>query len=178
MRMNCITKAKYLGKHMAYKFWALLFLTCACHHKPDHSDLAFAAMKSYVKQIQKSSDLKLTGMGGSMNDIERFEIWLERNDKVSLADARKLIIKLTEGLIDKINADEKIRPFLHSYPIANQNVNIHIIFKAAETPSTHDFPYFVSLHSGKLWYRARGMSEYNDELILNESYAEAMKISR
>ncbi len=162
---------------MAYKFWTLLFLTCACHHQPDHSDLAFAAMKSYAKHLQKNSGLRITGMGGSMmNDIERFEIWLERDDKISLADARKLIIKLTEGFIDKINADEKIRPFLHSYPITNQNVNFHIIFKAAKTPSTHDFPYFVSLHSGKLWYRARGMSEYNDELILSESYADAVKI--
>lgn len=162
--------------------YAFLLLCCSCHHEIDHGDLAVTAMRSYAKQVRKEFGFELSAFGGCMmNDIEIFEVTFARNDKVTVDEARRLIVQISEGFIAKINADEKIRPYLHNYPITQKNVRFHLSFAATRAePPGNSFVYYVSSTNGKIFYDSFDNSIPRDDQqivsLANEPYDEALKI--
>jgi hypothetical protein len=106
----------------------LFFASCTSDCK--HCDLAHEAMFSYAKE-QKKNGIHLQAKGGAMMDnIKFFDIsFISHKMNVSDEEAIRQITALCEGFIKKINADEKIRPYLRDYPITLKNLLFSISYK-------------------------------------------------
>jgi hypothetical protein len=114
----------------------MLFLA-SCTSDCKHCDLAHEAMLSYAKE-QKKNGIHLEAKGGAMMDnIKLFDIsFISPKMDVSDEEAIRQITALCEGFIKKINADEKIRPYLRDYPITQQN----LLFSISYHDKHYDFP--------------------------------------
>lgn len=161
---------------------ALLLLCTSCHHEPDHADLAFDAMGSYAREVRKKYGFELCSIGGSMmEEIEIFHMSFTRKDKGTIDKARQLIVKMTQEFIDKINADETIRPYLHDFPVTSENVNISLCFEATKKePPGNPFVYFVFSKKGTIFYGSYDNSippgHQHIVSLCDEPYNEALRI--
>src|SRR5271154_3345028 len=74
-------------------------------------------VKDYLYEMQKDFGLVCAGRGGCMaTRVESIDIFFDVYRKGSLEEARELFVKAQTRLVEKVNAHEKIRPFLKEYP--------------------------------------------------------------
>lgn len=106
----------------------LLLLLSACHKS--HSDLADEQMSLYAKKAYQEKGIVLEGSGGQMmNDIKVFTLSFNSNEHLSLEEARALVVQVVNEFLEQVNTNEKIRPYLHTYPLTVQNVFLMIGFR-------------------------------------------------
>ena len=78
-------------------------------------------INSFSKDMQKEYGLICVGSGGRMpHDVEEIDIMFYCYQYATIAEARQLFVTVTEKLVDKINQNEKIRPFLREYPFTSK----------------------------------------------------------
>lgn len=112
-------------KHL--KFFIFLLLLSACHKS--HSDLADEQMSCYAKKAYQEKGIVLEGSGGEMmNDIKVFTLSFNCFEHLTLAQTRVLMVQVIDEFLQQVNADEKIRPYLHDYPLTVKNVSLMIGF--------------------------------------------------
>ncbi len=159
----------------------------------------------FVKQMKTKHQLHCYGSGGSMpKDVEKIKVLFISYQHSTVDDARKVEVDAIQELLQRINAHEKIRPYLREYPFGPNRVDISISFRT----ETDDRPLdgsvaSVFLAKDKIFYRAAEiqmqeptpliyMNEKNEvvkELIgggprekliplMEETYEEALKIVR
>lgn len=64
-----------------------------------------------------------------MGDIQEVDATYVSKDKISVEEARKLFVEITEGYICLYNQNEEIRTYLHNYPVTDGNFDIMIGFE-------------------------------------------------
>jgi hypothetical protein len=158
----------------------LLFAGCV-HRSVPHVALANQQMHSFVKEMFKEKQLYVSGAGGSMmNDIKKLSIDFDSydNQKLSVAEARKLIVEITEKFIDEINCNEKIRPYLSKFPVDCNNVLLAISF--FEKPHIRVPDEFVGLlrqKDGMIYYAYYDAKEHRFKNGgYRERYEDALRI--
>lgn len=137
-------------------------------------------------------------------DVENIDVLFISYQQSTIDDARRMEVNGIESLLQRINAHEKIRPYLREFPFKIDRVNLSISFRT----ETDDRPLdgsvaFIFLARNKIFYRSAEiqiadpfpfiyMNEKNEvvkELIgggpkekliplLEEPYEEALKIVR
>lgn len=106
----------------------VLLLLSACHKS--HSDLADEQMSCYAKKAYQEKGIVLEGSGGAMmNDIKEFAMSFNCYDHLNLEQTRILMVKVVDEFLQQVNANEKIRPYLHNYPLTVKNVSLMIGFR-------------------------------------------------
>jgi len=100
-------------------------------HKPtpyeEHVDQLFL---TFAKQMQKKWKLIVFEMGGKLaNGIEEFGVNFYSFQKGTIEKAREMEIDATEKLLQLINSDPVIRPYLKEYPFTADRAKIIIQFK-------------------------------------------------
>jgi hypothetical protein len=100
-------------------------------------------VKAFEKDVKKKYGIICIGSGGTMRgSVERISLRFHSYQRTTLEEARELIVALKEDLIRRVNAHEKIRPFLKEYPFSWFGADIAISF-----------------------YKPRGSSHYLDESV-------------
>jgi hypothetical protein len=86
--------------------------------------------RDFVTEMEKETGLGCIGSGGSMpHDVEEIEVIFVGYRRATLEEARALTVLAIQKLLKKINAHEKIRPFLREYPFTESRVGIEISFQ-------------------------------------------------
>jgi hypothetical protein len=67
--------------------------------------------------------------------LRKFIYGFMRIKKTTIEEAREMIVALKTKLVDRVNAHEKIRPFLHEYPFTLRGADITIIFHKPKSAS-------------------------------------------
>lgn len=129
--------------------------------------------KAYIKQLQKTESIHSLSPGGSLfNDINQIGLELELIQEVTVAQARRLYVKYAESFIKMINADRRIRPYLHHYPVTIADLDFSLNFSDCQNRDVRP-PYIWSVSSveKKIYYTLSNIVRVHEE-----TYEEALRI--
>lgn len=134
--------------------------------------------ESFVREMEEQYGLICNGHGGRMpRDVEEISIDFISYHHATVEEARRLEVTVTEKFLNKINNNEKIRPFLREYPFKTNRAEVGISFRKPDNTLYSDGSVgFVYQVNNKIFYRAE--SEGSPKLIpiMEEPYEEALKI--
>jgi hypothetical protein len=86
-------------------------------------------INSFTKDMRKEYGLVCVGSGGRMAcGVETIKILFYAYRKATIEEARELMVKTKEKLVEKVNAHKKIRPFLIEDPFTWHGADIYIAF--------------------------------------------------
>jgi hypothetical protein len=145
---------------------------------PEYERYVDELVKTFALEMKNDLNLYCVGDGGRMpRDVEEIAIDFSINRRATLDEARKMEVYATEKLLQKINAHEKIRPFLREYPFTPARVGIRITFDDEFNAHYSDGTIaYMNLARGKIFY------SYQDPIagklidIHKESYEDALKL--
>lgn len=66
--------------------------------------------------------------GGMMRDVKLVSYQFGFERAVSLEEARTLLVDCMQRVLRTFNEDEKVRPYLHNYPMDSNNLRLGIVF--------------------------------------------------
>lgn len=81
----------------------------------------------FARQIEETYQFDYIGGGGSMrNDVEKVDVFFTTERKMTLNEAREIEVYMLKRLMELINGDEKLRPFLREYPFPSNRICIRV----------------------------------------------------
>lgn len=109
---------------------AVMLLASCSQHKSSNQNRALNEIsKKFSRSLQKDPDLTIIGTGSDGLDlIEKIAVTIQSHKRLSQEAARSLITSCTQELINIINTDPSIKPFLSTHPYTADNINLSIIF--------------------------------------------------
>jgi len=94
---------------------------------------------SFVKEMREKHQLRCHSIGGKVQGrVEEVGAKFQLIKHTSKDEAQKLLLALTERLVEKLNQDEEIRPYLIEYPFSTTRIKIRIIFTGSDHFSYDD----------------------------------------
>ena len=132
-----------------------------------------------------SSEMKkegfiLVGSGGAMMDnIKEFHLSYEKINSVDVDQARTILIDKALRLINIINSDVKIRPYLNNYPFNLKNINLDLFFtkeKGGFALAPNIATAFTHTRTGKVVFTADNPAKILLKIVHEETFEEALEI--
>jgi hypothetical protein len=144
----------------------------------DHIKFSDKVVSAYSKDIKSRYNLQLDGSGGAMmEDIKEVSLMYHSYQTLKLEQARIMIVDCAENLLNRINSDLKIRPYLHNYPFTIKNIELTLGFYDHKGGFVKDeYIASVALLDGTIFYAQFNSSKNIMEHIHSEPYSEALKI--
>lgn len=113
-----------------------------------------------------------------------YKVFKNRNDVISIDEARNLIINLEESFLKEINSNQKTFSKLETYPFNQNLVDVGIYFIDENQIDLGQGVSEVRFFEGKITYKSYEISEYTEKYpvlgrhfkIHEESYEEALEI--
>ncbi len=116
-----------------------------------------------ARELEEEFHVKATRTGAGMPfDVEKIIIQFEVDKKGTVEEARKLLLKFTDRLVEVTNRYEKLRPYLREYPFTAERAHIGLSFQAGGDISR----VIVGKHN---------IIYYDGEKPYEEPYEEAVK---
>ena len=101
--------------------------------EPEYITLSDKILLPELARIKKEKGYLYAGGGGSFySNVKSIALTFTINQSPSLPEARKIYTELVEAIVEKYNANEKIRPYLDNYPFLPKNVEILLLFKLSD----------------------------------------------
>jgi hypothetical protein len=149
------------------------------YRSPRYVYLADEITEKTAHKLEEQKDLYLIGTGGGMiKDIQMMAMSFAFYRKIDLKTARELLVYSTNEYLSDINENEEIRPYLHEYPFTAKNVEICIWIR---NPDGSDLSLekidYISAINGALSYYIPGPNKYSRQMICEETYEEALKLT-
>ena len=165
-----------------------LFLTSflGFFEDPPYLGMVDRITSSYNKNLKKKHGLQVIGFGGAMmEDVEKINLHYVSYKRFNVQEARTLYFEIVKGLLEKVNADKKLRPFLHNYPFQIENLKISIRFE--DSPGIRvpeEFVAYVSNIKNRVCYDKYVIDPNADHPVLRgkltdlyeETYEEAVEL--
>jgi len=141
------------------------------------SQLANEISNRVALQLKKEQDLYPCGFGGGMmNQIRMLALSFNYYKPVEIEQARELLFSAGSLLLKTVNENEKIRPYLDTYPFQPKNIEIRIFLKAADKFAIEDEKLCgISMLDGILEYEIHDPKTKKLTTIYSETYEEAME---
>lgn len=151
-------------------------------HQPlpyeDHVDKLF---RDFAREVKKKYGLNCYREGGKLaRGIEELAFHFTTSKRTSLEKARQLEVQITERLLEIVNNDETIRPYLKAYPFTPDRAKVGItIQKKPYDYHTDGSVAKVVPQEGKIVYLAMRPSTETrtpikpDKVLCEESFEEA-----
>ncbi|MFT4553153.1 MAG: hypothetical protein ACI9S8_001789 [Chlamydiales bacterium] len=156
--------------------------------EPSYIQMANRITNSYNRTLKKNHGLQVIGSGGAMMDnVKKINLHYTAYKRLSIQEARTLYIEVIEGLLEKVNTDDKLRPFLHNYPFEIKNLDISIRFE--DSPGTRvpeDYVAFIFNNKDEIVFSAYRLDPDARDKIIDgkyyplhkETYEEALRIEQ
>jgi hypothetical protein len=162
-----------------FKLLILLLILCSCHKS--HSDLADEQMSIYSKKAYQEKGIVLEGSGGSMmNDIKVFTLSFNCYDHLNLEQTRVLMVQIVDEFLQQVNGNEKIRPYLHDYPLTVKNISLMMGFRDhRDQPPPREYIALSYTHQDKIFYSHLDAPNFTSSKFCDryrESFNDAVKI--
>jgi len=108
------------------------------HQEKPHEPLIDAILAAYQREMFKDYRFEFDRVGGKILDgVEEVVVRLICFQPTNLEKARELQIIATERLLNLINSNEKLRPYIKDYPLTLNNLKVSVLFR-----KKNYFPYF------------------------------------
>lgn len=149
---------------------------------PENVRYAHEVMQTFALELENEHQFFLNGFNVEKEDekIEVLNFHVTAPYSPSLEEARALELELTQRLIEMVNNNVKIRPFLKKYPVTNQSVSIDLGFNGNNTvsfdshvSSIHTVPNsHVPENRNRIFYRGE-TDPFGREFKFSETFNEA-----
>lgn len=150
---------------------------------PCYTEYVQRVINEFAKEMEKEHGIVCYGSGGSMPyDVRQIDVRFSSYRRAEVADARKDLMMVMNKLLDKINGNEQLRPYLREYPFKSNMLGIAIAYYHKVQGNGEEWvePYrdgsvsLVSFGYGKVRYSG---SDSNDDLfkILEETYESTLE---
>lgn len=162
---------------MKYLLFFLLLLNFYSY-SIEPQDILFKSINPYITQLEKTTDLKLVGSGGSMpSDIKNIFLDLEISRDFDIPQARNLYVTVVENLLTHINACRPVRPLLHDFPFTCRNIRLIIGSTEKVTKANPGKKIcFMLMGSGNIYYSVYDLGKDDYVEVFEEPYEKALKI--
>lgn len=146
----------------------------------DYEKIADKITEKTAKKLKDEKGLVLVGIGGQMmNDIQKMMMGFNFYKVVDMDTARQLLVDSVEEYLSDINANNKIRPYLHNYPFTPQNVEIVIYFYNPDGSKVPNGKLKIAEASrDKIIYYVDCPEKHAIKVLHEETYQEAVEIIR
>lgn len=161
-----------------YIFIFLSLILCCCSSKDsllsERERIGYQVISDFGKK-RLPKGLKLCAIGGGERKGKTWKLTADfkADFELTLPIARKLIVEITEELLQKINSNEKLRSYLSNYPFTDKNLNLTIFGKNEQTKAP--FLMYVGLLSSEVYYERKNPDGGLPITILKEPYEEAVR---
>jgi hypothetical protein len=156
--------------------------------EPDYCRYADEVTARYTREMKEKYGLILEGSGGEfLYDIQSVSLSFRLYEKYSVDQIRVIIVNAEKRLMEMLNDDKKIRPYLRNFPVTPVNATISLSCHDLldDDRGLVDAPYiaFTLCVNGKVFYRVnlRDPSGWkinypNYKLVHQETFEEACRI--
>ena len=150
------------------------FLLCSHTSIIDFSQRSNQIVIEHTKELQEEYKLSLVGLGGTVrDDVEAVEVHYDILGKYDLNSAKELYIKIAQSILDKINSDLPIRPYLHEYPATSNLLRLSLVFHDEDGKYPKNKIAFISFVNSKICYRTYNDDKDSFEVVWRETFEEA-----
>jgi hypothetical protein len=169
---------------MKWILFSLLCVLCGCQTSaPMDAEDQIPRRVKLVQEIRSQVAYKLMrekGLipfgsgGGAIDKIHMISLSFEYRKPLTIEEGRDLVLTAVHELIKAVNRDERIRPYLESYPFGPERIEVEIFVrnvKGERLPSSA--ATLVSCCNGICTYQIFHFDEKRFETILKETFAEA-----
>jgi hypothetical protein len=138
--------------------------------------LADGILRKAATQLKQEVGLRPGGtIGQMMREVQVLGLSFTYHKPIDIVEGRKLLLKAAHTLLDKINQEPRIRPYLIRYPFAPRNVEIEIFLR---TPDNGFVPpdalRVITVREGVLRYKINNPKKVGFATIYKETYDEAV----
>lgn len=129
-------------------------------------------LSAYLKQMSKTANLHANGSGGRFGEkISLVAFSFTSHAKCDVEASKELLLLSVNSLLEKINASEKLRPFLCQYPFSKENVQISISFYDKKNNYyPEEFISLVMNTKNKIFYDTFDHEIYNYKTLKQEPF--------
>lgn len=138
----------------------------------------------FAFKMQQELNLYCSGDCGRMHDkIEEIGYSFTAYRRASIEEARILLLTVTDRLVDAVNSDTKLRPYLDVYPFTYKHISVAIVFEGpcgrycdGSVVHCYNIPDIaVEENRNKLFYKSKDPYTGIRQNLLSEHYAEAIQ---
>ena len=164
---------------MRILFLLIFFISSCGFYAPSRKEkIADAITAKVAKKIQEETGLVLIGTGGGMvHQIRKLSMSFQSYDRLTIEQARELLIYCSELYLAEINDNEEIRCYLQNYPFKAKDVGIWIFIRES---SEHPIPpgglSIATAIEGSLDYDTNQSDLPRLKTIHEETYEQALRI--
>jgi hypothetical protein len=158
-------------------FFVIFIFSFSSLKSSEYGDLTYGIMNSYSTYLKKSKNLELAGSGGSMPaDVKKIILEFDSPLELDLVCARRLFVESAQGLLNIVNRDKKIRPYLHDYPFTCRNIGFGIGFMQRGKWAKSNKIAYVFIAEKNIFYTICKSGTEDLEDFFQEPYEEALRI--
>jgi len=160
---------------------SIVCVSCASYSEYVPSNYVIVINKitdRYVKDTEEKYNVSLFGSGGGMMyNVNNIFLSFHVIKEVKLEEARKMYVEMVSDLLNRINQDEEVRPYLSHFPYTAKGVSIQLVFFSHPdiSPPPENIA-IVSMLNGNIRY---GINNPKTELYVDihqETYDDAVRI--
>ena len=158
------------------------FASCSSERKtikePIYGKYVDEIVDSYLKHIKKQYGLECFGTGGGfLSNVNNISLHFDApSQKINIGNARVLLINCTEELLQRINKNEQIRPYLEHYPFTSKGISINVIFyDYLNEKLPEEFLKGATVTEGVVYYSRYNQKTEKFEDFYKEPYSEALE---
>jgi hypothetical protein len=165
---------KFIFKYFIFILFVLFFFSCQSIgglHKSKKQKIVDQIIQNSFIKINKKTGLVPFGRGAEMMDeVKLLGLYFNSKKKISINEARELLVCAADEFLSEINCNEEIRPYLSKYPFEIENIEIEIY-----TPRDRMLGDLavVSITKGFLVYENSDFSSL--EVVFKETYEEGVQ---
>jgi hypothetical protein len=155
----------------------IFFASCSDNELNKREKFSSQVRSEVARELHRKMGLIPFGFGGGgVNGVTHLSLTFQyQSPRVSVEDARKMLIEATGLFLLRVNHNENIRPYLINYPFDSKNIDILILTQNpnGNNPENGEIVLF-QMNEGQLVYKTKNSSGYL-ETICRETYAEALE---
>jgi hypothetical protein len=134
-------------------------------------------LRKVATKLKEETDLRPIGnMGQMLNKVQKLGLSFYYYKPINIEEGRKFLIKVINSLIDEVNQEKRIHPYLSSYPFTPRNIEVEIFIRS---PDGGDVPpgaiWIIDASEGFLRYDIHHPTKSGFITIYKETYDEALE---
>ncbi len=135
-------------------------------------------MAQYDAEIKSRCKLSVIAKGGAlMDEVNCIDREYSSPKEATIAEARRLMVNEIQRLMILFNSDNVLRPYMHNFPMDQNNFHYGISFATSKNKPKHDKSVgYVFLLNGIIYYCALDLQQDRLTDLHEETFQDALRI--
>ncbi len=169
----------YIFNTALFILFSHFFTSCLLSTISDKERSVDSVLNKTSTRLEKKYGMKTVGTGGAMMyEVKSISLRLSVYTPLSIDEGRFLIVKSAEQLLEDINNDQILKPYLIHHPFDINDIDIAIFYSGSENIDQDITKLdYVSTYCGLVNYTKLDPNKLGKELVdKTETFEEALSI--